>query len=1743
MFKKLLITFTIILSFLFNLSTAYTDDQYTVLRSVDVNTFNEYRYRITEQYIELRNKFEVNWVIDSVISNRILNLAKEWLNFLPDNLINTNYYNTLKTSVERGILFPENSSNFQNISTSIENYITKVNIQKVNGSVDAFPSSWNAPLTVSLRWNVTDPSWTKLENYNYTWWINDWWKRRVIWNRPSINYVFNEEWNYSVFLDVTSNHKNSKWFNDVLPFSSRADIEVKEKIASLILKVNWSTLWNLDELKFTPDDSRYWLLFDATSSTPTSWARFIRTEWDFGNWLKKVYDWSPRTERVVYASEGEYQVILKMTTNEWKTIERKFNLRINNPVATIASSQDSWFLGDNFTFTANSTSRNNNLTYSWRIIDIKNDKEIVSRNSSTFTHSFNEKWVYNVMLYVTEPSWQIDIDTKIVYINSRPPVANFTHTIPDSHRPNTVFLDATSSYDPDFSDDWKLKFSWIINWDRVNLDKPNFNWSNWFYTFSSVWEHSVVLEVTDPDQITDQKSSKVNISSILSVDFNIFPRVSQREKSIRFIADSPEAQFYEWDFWDGRKIWWKDNTISHTFLKSWIYNVKLKVVDSNDRSNTISKNVYIWDTDSPYAFISLKDQRANEVPFDNRACWNWAYIVNRVDTFSLSWSESLDITWENRGLSYSWKLWNSIYSSESFTRKFDELWCFTARLVVKSDKNWRESSAEINIKVENIKPSLSWLDVRIRDIETDPVIVDVTALWSEDRDWVIQSYLWYYYTDLDPEPQDFRATRNDSTSFVLPKITWNYYFVVVMKDNNESRSNSEEITWSRYFITLTWDNVNTPLVDLRVNNSSVWIWDEVIFTANAENILWQNLNSSVKFAWDFDWDWFYDMETTSNTVTHKYDSSWEKFARVKVSHKWFSNTKSLTVNVANILKPDFDYISIWNEFIFFDLSLWAWATYEWDMWDWNIVRKDWSFRYNYEDWNPVHLVKLKLTEWTKVREITKRVVRDMSNVIKVRQPWLTVFSNQKIDTESNTIFLKEKWEKVYLYLWVNNRDNVSYYVADFDIEYDSSMSWWNDDDEDNKNQNSYYSWDPIFITLNNFREQNVRVYTKWINWQIIESKDIKIVKEYIEDSSIDSSQIIFDWVSDSVRLKLERVKTEVDSFPREYKLKWLMYVQRLKDEWNDNREKTNIILEFSNFIDEINVPRWSEIIDILESLLIEWTADRSEKAIAFNALKNLLPLNIVCLDWTNLEIDWKTVTCYDLLVAKLEVIWENSNIDQNREIWKKILEVVAVDQTMTVREKNDFKAILNTFIYWWVSNIPEEEKQEVINNDKIIDWWNSFVDVILFILKIIFYIILLFSWIIILFFVYYKLVNKDKNKSFADFIWEKTWWKSSNTKSIDTDSDYLNDIFSEDIDTTNINDKIIDSKDDKKIDKVDNFKDPFSYDDDNNVTEKVFNPSKNLKLDSVVKENIVEEKKDDNKIDKNQESWVPDWLKWSFPTEPENKINESDVKENSEPIIFEEEKVDKIEPKEIKEVEQKKFTQIDEKPIKKVETSTKKIETWIPDWLKWSFTENVEDDSSEKNQEIKDIDKTKNEFLPVDKVVSDLDNNNIIQDEDKNIEDNNSKNKEIELIDEPELKKVDISEKNELSKNKKTTPAKKSIKTLSKDDFTFDIQKEWYEPKLETKEELDEFTKLELDDEPVSDIQIPDWLKWESTNSIKKEKKPVIKKEKKSQDQEKPDSKVVDKNATNEKQKTWDSELWDDWMKIPDWLKTDDDKK
>jgi len=48
-----------------------------------------------------------------------------------------------------------------------------------------------------------------------------------------------------------------------------------------------------------------------------------------------------------------------------------------------------------------------------------------------------------------------------------------------------------------------------------------------------------------------------------------------------------------------------------------------------------------------------------------------------------------------------------------------------------------------------------------------------------------------------------------------------------------------------------------------------------------------------------------------------------------------------------------------------------------------------------------------------------------------------------------------------------------------------------------------------------------------------------------------------------------------------------MYIQKLQEEWFDNTEKTRVILEFEAYISEVAPSEAEEIINTLESLLVE----------------------------------------------------------------------------------------------------------------------------------------------------------------------------------------------------------------------------------------------------------------------------------------------------------------------------------------------------------------------------------------------------------------------------------------------------------------------------------------------------------------------------------------------------------------------------
>jgi len=1745
------------------------NQSFTEFRNVDKNTFNEYRYKLTKEFLAFEQRFSIDEKINSNNARRIINLTKQWYKYLPDNLINESLQLKLVTALEKGIKYPEDEYNYEEIKKGIKSFISDVNIEKITWTIDATPTEWNAPLVTTLRADVVDPSGVSLPKSAYVWWMdfgNN--RREVIWIWPLISKRFTQEWNFTVFLDVKSSHKNKFGNSDVIPYSWKIEIQVKEKIASVVLRISWKNISSNDEIKFSPEEAKYWLIFDATSSVPSTWTRFIKTYWDFGNWVQKSYNGRPKIERVVYVNEWDYDVTLKLKTNRGRVVEKKFKVFVHNPVAVIDASNTEWYMWDNFIFQTKSYGWNKNLRFIWEIYDIDREKTILKKSWSRLNYSFKNKWRFSLQLKITDNAWNVWIDTKTIYINSKPPVADFKTSIPLSNKPNEVYFDATSTFDPDHWDDWHLRYYWTIDGMKVNLEKSNDNWSTWFYTFDSIWEHSVALEVEDPDWITNLKKSTVNIKSILSLDFLAAPRVVQRDKKIRFLANSKLAKFYEWDFWDWEEKSLESNKTSHSYQKSWIYTVTLKVRWNNSDSNTLSKQVYIWDSKNPVAILDIwRWEWGFKFKKEKWVCsWNDAYIISRADSINLTSSESIDTSGLTSGLSVSWKIGDRYIDKKDLVHKFDELWCFPIKLTVKSNKDKTKDTRTTWVKVINLKPKLLDIKVDPIDTETDPVIVNVKTVWDKDVDWVIKSYLWYYTTDLDSDPQDFKMTRKWSTTFVVPKIPWNYHFWVILKDNNEAKTNSEDVIWKNT-LEINWDNSNTPIIDFSVSDSSIAIWDMVNFKVKATNILWRSIEKTSKFFWDFDWDWFYEKETDSSKISYRYKKSGVFYAKVKVTNKWFSNTRIITINVVNRLISNFDYLSIWDKYVFIDKSKWSIDNYKWDLWDWKETQNKTKFVHEYEDNRPIHTVELTVTEWTKIKKIKKRVKRDSRNVSKINNDWLNIFSFPWFDSDWKIVLNKE--ESVFVYLWESKWD-FSNYAIDYDIDSDSNLNWWKDDDVDNEHNLSFKKWDPDEITLNKKRLQTVRAFLLDIEWNTVDSKDIVIEKLYIKEEK-EPELWPLDGVSDDVKLKIENLKFAIKELPQEYRIQGLKYIEKLQDNWKDETEKVRTIMEFQDFIDTTWVDNIEEIIVLIDALLLkEW--DKWDKALYYAASKWLIPKDIEC------KTSWES--CKVFLDSKIDQINNSDDIENNRKLWSEILKVVAVTSLMNEKEKNDFKAVLKLLIYSSLGDIPGWEVDEVIAGDEQ-SWKNTPTKVepiwsdssweegwddwkLMSFLKTVWKWSLWILWVLIVWMFVFWILDFIKNRktweSFEDFVDNKSW-----------DEDVLWDVLSdkEEVDPLasgwNTEKKSwVFSEEPKKETKV--SPDPLSSWNEIQKETQVFTPP--------------EIKKEDN-LNKNNDWVVPDWLWTSGDSDVLEKTNTKEVKNNDisnntdeDNTSLEEENV-WFSLSDWEELKDNKASEVKKEEIEQdidLEEETKLEEEKVPDWLKESATKDLPKKSTETEEEFleknkynfseeKDDKKENEPIVLEDKEEEKIDLENDVPDwlkwpsdniEEEKIEKTEDiKNKEVKVVedlDEINQDKVDKEEEN----NKKEKKDKPEI--ISSDDnipdwlkWSIDFnneseikedkennEKEDKKTKNESKSRWNEWDKWNLDE-----ADVPDWLKDSLSDNTKEDKKEKKSKTKKDDDIDMKNNKNDDLNKDKDAKK---DELWDSDVNVPDWLKEDSDK-
>jgi cytoskeletal protein RodZ len=726
-------------------------------------------------------------------------------------------------------------------------------------------------------------------------------------------------------------------------------------------------------------------------------------------------------------------------------------------------------------------------------------------------------------------------------------------------------------------------------------------------------------------------------------------------------------------------------------------------------------------------------------------------VLDRANIVTFSAADSLNVDGSTTGLTYTWKYTSKNSNQKTFTYKFDELGCFPVDLTVRSQKNGKVSSMRSYIKIENIPPKMSGLTILPNDLKADPVIVKVSANNARDEDGVIVSYLWYYYTDTDPEPQDFRISRLPSTTFVLPKISGKYFFAVSIEDSNGAKINSEEISEERYSLTLASDNINTPIITLKTSNTAIFVGESTSFSVATKNILGTDISDKCEYKWDFDGDGFYDETTTAPKTTHVYNSPGTFSFKVKATYKGMSNTKYQQIIVRNELKPQFDYVAVGDKLMLFNTTKGFYTQATWDLGGGISSTNLDAFSYDFTDSTFPSSVTLTVSDGDKATQAVSLPVRkDIVNKLRVekKEGQLVYFTYPK--AENDTVHLATPDQKLFVYLG-ESKGNIKKYAIDTNVDIDSDLDGIKDNDADNAGTDSerkgltfaIKSWD------SKTKQRTVRLALYGEGNKLIESKDLQVILDFANESSTSSGALDVKKnanIADEDKIVIEEIKNEITPLASSIRPKMMDYLAQLQDSWNDEREKTKTIIDFEAYIEQnlsAQKPLQEKLFSQLESLLVSQKNNKDKISIAAQVLKNLA----------------KPSASYDIIVKKMDEILSHPNdIVKNKSLGQEILKMIETDTNIPSEDKVIIKSQLQEIIY---SGAPAGTQVPVVTQSS--GGSSGIFDIVMGFVKILGYVLLGLVGLLLVIFVYYKISKKNENLSFQDFLIEKFLGGTSET--------------------------------------------------------------------------------------------------------------------------------------------------------------------------------------------------------------------------------------------------------------------------------------------------------------------------------------------------------------------------------------------
>lgn len=820
--------------------------------------------------------------------------------------IDAGYNNTL-ASLAAWVADPDSTAKKSAFISDGNYFISLVrDFPRMNSLISARPVSGEAPLYIYLDGSLsTDPTKTTIPDQNYHWsYVDNSGQTVDLGTGPVKNITFEEPGNFAVRLTVETVQKDANGAKMAIDGTSIINIRVLPANSFVDFKINGEEVLSIYKVALM--DATKGLSFLPVEAELANGRQIKEWFWDFGDGIIESRT-SAESITHAYGKTGKYSVRLTLVDNLNEKKYKEVALYVQNSVVNIRISPKKGTIIDTFTFDGSGSKVNEGIikSYAWQITG----PDTVESSDASFSYHFTKPGIYEAKLTIEDSKGESSSDSTKFTVYSQAPLASFVWSLPQESSPATIFFDASRSSDPDGD---SLLYSWDFDgdgtYDVVNSAEPTAT-----YTFSKEGIFNVKLKVADPFIQEDTLEKAVNIKSTLNVDFTAASTIVYVGQEVIFNAVSSQAIGFLWDFGDGTREVATQVSKAHTFAKEGKYRVRLTVTDNKDRQNFVEKWLYVGERDQPIAVAEVKKNTFSLMPIkDFCGSGKDGFSVSRADYLTLDSIESINSDGSKSGLKIKWDFHDGVYSTDQAIRhRFSEVTkesCTPITLTVSDAEKGKSASETLYFQVKNAPPAFDRFLVRfIENKKETPVNVYLEAAGAHDPDGQIVQYKWWAEAETDPtEKMDLHTTKDNFSGItILPRGMENqinrWRFFVELKDNNGETVTNDFLFGKSIFLDVKNGKNLAPIVDFRMDKTSIKMGDTITFTADAKDPQFQAIPQNA-YKWDFDGDNFFDDTSSGASATYKFTAPGEYDVRLKVVYRGLATSKTHKVYVERTAK-------------------------------------------------------------------------------------------------------------------------------------------------------------------------------------------------------------------------------------------------------------------------------------------------------------------------------------------------------------------------------------------------------------------------------------------------------------------------------------------------------------------------------------------------------------------------------------------------------------------------------------------------------------------------------------------------------------------------------------------------------------------------------------------------------------------------------------------------------------------------